>query len=151
MPGLWSISVGNGGGGGDSATPYFRAGIAGNGDPVESHGLLGSIQPSPFALSTGVVNGATFTADALAPNTWVTVQGGALSATTRAWATADFANNQLPTKLNGVGVTINGEPAYVEFVSPSQLNVLVPSDLPAAAVQVQNTDRSSQRRCIEAQ
>ena len=140
MPGLWSINFGNGGRGGDSATLYFTAGIAGNGDPVESHGLLGSIQPSPFALSTGVVNGATFTADALAPNTWVTVQGGALSATTRAWATADFANNQLPTKLNGVGVTINGEPAYVEFVSPSQLNVLVPADLPAAAVQVQVTN-----------
>jgi uncharacterized protein (TIGR03118 family) len=140
IPGLWSINFGNGGRGGDSATLYFTAGIAGNGDPIESHGLLGSIQPAPFALSTGVVNGATFTADALAPNTWVTVQGGALSATTRAWATADFANNQLPTKLNGVGVTINGEPAYIEFVSPSQLNVLVPVDLPAAAVQVQLTN-----------
>ena len=140
MPGLWSINFGNGGRGGDSATLYFTAGIAGNGDPIESHGLLGSIQPMPFALSTGVVNGASFTADALAPNTWVTVQGGALSATTRAWTTSDFGNNQLPTKLNGVGVTINGEPAYIEFVSPSQLNVLVPADLPPAAVQVQITN-----------
>jgi uncharacterized protein (TIGR03118 family) len=137
MPGLWSINFGNGGRGGDSATLYFTAGIAGNGDPIESHGLLGSIQPAPSALSTGIVNGATFTADALAPNTWITIKGGALSATTRAWAAADFVNNQLPTSLNGVGVMINQEPAYIEFVSPSQLNVLVPADLPAAAVQVQ--------------
>lgn len=140
MPGLWSINFGNGGRGGDSATLYFTAGIAGNGDAIESHGLLGSIQPAPSALSTGIVNGASFAADALAPNTWITIKGGALSATTRAWAAGDFVNNQLPTSLNGVGVMINQEPAYIEFVSPSQLNILVPADLPAAAVQVELTN-----------
>ena len=49
-PGLWSINFGNGGRGGDSATLYFTAGIAGNGDPIYSYGLLGSIQPSIRAI-----------------------------------------------------------------------------------------------------
>jgi uncharacterized protein (TIGR03437 family) len=150
MPGLWSINFGNGGRGGDSATLYFTAGIAGNGDPIESHGLLGSIQPAPFAQTAGVVNGATFTADSLAANTWVTIRGGALSATTRAWVAADFVNNQLPTQLDGVGATINGEPAYVAFVSPSQLNLLVPIDLPAAPVQIQVTNNGLKSSVIAA-
>lgn len=137
MPGLWSINFGNGGRGGDSATLYFTAGIAANGDPIESHGLFGSIQPAPFAQTTGVVNGATFTADGLAPNTWVTIRGGALSATTRAWGATDFVNNRLPAQLDGVSAAINGEPAYVSLVSPSQLNLLIPADLPPSAVQIQ--------------
>lgn len=150
MPGLWSINFGNGGRGGDLATLYFTAGISGNGDPIESHGLLGSIQPAPFAQTAGIVNGATFTADALAPNTWVTIRGGALSATTRAWVAADFVNNQLPTQLDGVGATINGEPAYVAFVSPSQLNLLVPADLPPASVQIQLTNNGLKSPVIAA-
>jgi uncharacterized protein (TIGR03437 family) len=35
---------------------------------------------------------------------------------------------------------MNGEAAYVEFVSPTQLNVLVPADLPAGSTQIQVTN-----------
>ena len=40
IPGLWTLKVGNGNGGGDANTVYFTAGI---GD--ESHGLFGSLTP----------------------------------------------------------------------------------------------------------
>ena len=43
IPGLWGLQFGNGHNGGDANTLYFAAGIA-NGDNVEDHGLLGSIQ-----------------------------------------------------------------------------------------------------------
>jgi len=150
IPGLWSINFGNGGKGGDAATLYFTAGIPGNGDPVESHGLFGSIQPAPFVQTAGILNGATLAAGAIAANTWVSIKGGALSATTRTWAAADITNGGLPAQLDGVGVTMNGESAYMEFVSPSQLNFLVPADLPAGTAQIQVTNNGLKSAVITA-
>jgi uncharacterized protein (TIGR03118 family) len=139
IPGLWSLEFGNGGRS-DAATLYFTAGIPGPfGEPAESHGLFGSIQPSPVFQSTGVTNAAAASA-ALAPNSYVAITGGALSATSRTWNAGDFAGNKLPASLNGVSVTVNGEPAYVEFVSATQLDVLLPADLAPGPVQVQTTN-----------
>ena len=136
-PGLWSLLFGNGGNGGDKSTLYFTAGIAGpNGEPVESHGLFGSIQSSPNFTTAGVLNGASFSS-AIAPNTWVTIKGGALSATDRSWGTADFNGSLLPTQLDNVSVTINGEPGFVSFISPSQINFLTPADLAPGPVTIQ--------------
>jgi len=139
IPGLWSLEFGNGASS-DAATLYFTAGIPGPfGEDAESHGLLGSIQPSPVFQPTGVTNAAASSAG-LAPNTFVSITGGALSATSRTWNNGDFAGNKLPTSINGVSATVNGEPAYVEFVSSTQLNVLLPVDLPSGQAQVQTVN-----------
>jgi uncharacterized protein (TIGR03437 family) len=45
----------------------------------------------------------------------------------------------LPTSLEGVSVTINGLPAYVEYISSTQINVLAPDDATTGPVQVQVT------------
>jgi uncharacterized protein (TIGR03118 family) len=142
IPGLWSINFGNGGSGGDKSTLYFTAGIGGpNGEPVTTHGLFGSIQSTPNFTTTDVLNGASFSAtSALAPNTWVTIKGGALSETTRSWQTSDFNGSQLPTQLDNVSVTVNGEPAYVSYISPDQINFLAPADLAPGPVQIQVTN-----------
>jgi len=137
IPGLWSINFGNGGRGGDAATLYFTAGIPGPyGEAVESHGLLGSIQPPPEFQSAMVVNAAASTA-ALAANTFVSIEGGALSAITRNANSADFAGTKLPTSLSGVSVTANGEAAFVTYISPTQINALLPADLQPGAVKIQ--------------
>ena len=61
LPGLWSLNFGNGGNGGDKATLYFTSGPGGpNGDPLESHGLFGSVQGPPSFVTSGVFNGASF-------------------------------------------------------------------------------------------
>ena len=137
IPGLWSTNFGNTGKAVDTNTLYFTAGIGGgpNNDPIQSHGLLGSIQAAPSFTSAGVINSAGLTA-AIAPNTWVAVKGGALAATTRSWQAADFIENRLPTQLDGVGVTINGAPAYIDYVSPTQVNFLVPARRPVATVPI---------------
>jgi uncharacterized protein (TIGR03118 family) len=137
IPGLWSIAFGNGGRGGDAATLYFTAGIPGPlGEKTESHGLFGSIQPPPEFQQASVVNAAASTA-ALAPNTFVSILGGALSAITRNAGSSDFVANKLPTTLSGVSVTANGESAFVTYVSPTQINVLLPADLQPGAVKIQ--------------
>ena len=139
IPGIWSINFGNGGKGGDTSTLYFTAGISGYGEPVESHGLFGSIQPAPSFQTSGVVNGASFTA-AIASNSWVSIKGGALSATTRSWASSDFSGDTLPTQLDGVGVTVNGEAAPVSYISPTQINILIPGTITPGPLQLVATN-----------
>jgi uncharacterized protein (TIGR03437 family) len=87
---------------------------------------------------TAVENGASFQAG-FASATWVTIVGTNLSQTTRVWQNSDFVGSALPASLSGVSVTINGKPAYVEYISPTQINVLAPDDPAVGAVQVQVT------------
>jgi len=137
IPGLWSLNFGNGGNGGDKSTLYFTAGISGpNGSPIESHGLFGSIQATPSFQTSGVQNGASFSTT-IGANTWTSIKGGGLSATTRNWQTADFTGTKLPTSLDNVSVTVNGEAAYVSFISPAQINFLMPTDIAPGPAQIQ--------------
>ncbi|HMC61207.1 MAG TPA: TIGR03118 family protein, partial [Candidatus Solibacter sp.] len=128
IQGLWSLLLGNGGSGGDKDAIYFTAG-PGN----EKHGLLGSITANPNVLSTGVTNAAQGVGG-IAANTFVTIKGTDLTATKRTWATADFGTSgkALPISLDGVSVTVNGEAAFISYISPVQINVLTPTDLPAS-------------------
>jgi uncharacterized protein (TIGR03118 family) len=130
IPGLWSLNFGNGSKS-DAATLYFTSGPNG-----ESDGLMGSVQAAPAFTSAGIVNGASFSG-AIAPNTWASIlKGGGLSATTRGWVATDFIGTVLPTQLNGVSVTVNGEPAAVSYISPTQVNFLVPPDIQSGAAQI---------------
>ncbi|MBZ5594315.1 MAG: IPT/TIG domain-containing protein [Acidobacteriia bacterium] len=96
-----------------------------------------NIMATPVTISA-VVNGASFLPD-IASGTWITIQGSGLSSTTRTWTTADFQGTQLPTHMDGVSVTVNGKPAYLYYISRTQLNVLVPDDPITGQVQVQVT------------
>jgi len=60
-------------------------------------------------------------------------------------------NGQLPTTLQGVSVTIDGKPAYVEYISPTQINVLAPDDTTTGSVVVQVTADSQQSNSLSAQ
>jgi uncharacterized protein (TIGR03437 family) len=93
---------------------------------------------APVLNITSVTNGASFQ-NGFASATWVSIFGANLSQTTRLWQDSDFVNGLLPTSLSGVSVTINGLPAYVEYISPTQVNVLAPDDAMVGTVQVQVT------------
>ena len=138
--GLWALTFGNGGSGGDKDTLYFTAGPGG-----QKHGLLGSISANPNVVSA--LNAAQLTGG-IAANTYVTIKGNNLAATKRSWAAADFgaAGKTLPVSLDGVSVTLNGEPAYISYISPVQINLLTPADLPSAGrvtIQVSNNTLTS--------
>ena len=78
-----------------------------------------------IAKTAGVVNGASFQAGICA-GSWVTIQGTKLANSSRTWRTSEIVNGKLPTQLDGVNVQINGKPAYVEYISPTQINVQSP-------------------------
>jgi uncharacterized protein (TIGR03437 family) len=99
---------------------------------------------------TAVSNSASFQGG-FASATWVSIFGTDLSQTTRAWQSSDFVNGLLPTYLDGVSVTINGLAAYVEYISPGQINVLAPDDAASGAVQVQVTTAQGKSNSFTAQ
>jgi uncharacterized protein (TIGR03437 family) len=103
----------------------------------------GSVAPS--ISSGGIVNGAGYQST-IAPGSWVVISGTNLSSTTRAWNAGDFTNNGTtePQKLDDVTVSMGGLPAYVYYVSPTQINVQAPSLPPGpASVTVSNANGTS--------
>lgn len=131
ISGLWALAVGNGGNGGYPDAIYFTAGPGG-----EAHGLLGVLQAAPaIATSSGVLNAASYTAT-IAPGGFVDVAGINLAPTTRTWTSADFVGGKLPTSLTGVSATVNGKPAYINYISPNQIDLIPAGDTTQGSVQV---------------
>ncbi|MCU1260688.1 MAG: intradiol ring-cleavage dioxygenase, partial [Bryobacterales bacterium] len=80
----------------------------------------------PVITSGGVVNAAGFQVG-VAPGAWTTIFGQNLASANHALTSADLVSGNLPTTLAGVSVQIDGNSAFVDYVSPTQLNVQAPS------------------------
>jgi uncharacterized protein (TIGR03437 family) len=118
-------------------------------DPHSSiFGAAGSpvgLAPDPLITATPkitVVANAEGGVATIAPNTWVEILGSNLDPTgdTRTWGNSDFLGDQLPTSLDGLSVTVNGVPAYVYYISPTQVNILTPPNAISGSVPVQVSD-----------
>ena len=95
--------------------------------------VFGVTQPTISAvISAGAFGGSS----AVAPGTWVEIYGSKLSSTTRPWTTADFTGNSAPTSLDGVTVTIGGQAAFIEYISPGQVNAQLPSNIGPGSLQL---------------
>jgi uncharacterized protein (TIGR03437 family) len=97
-----------------------------------------------------VVNGASFK-PGIAANAFVSIEGSGLSATSRGWAPSDFNGTQLPTSLDGVSVTINNKPAFVQYISPTLVNVISPVDTSVGPVAVILTNNGVASNTMTAQ
>ncbi len=102
-----------------------------------------AVRPNPPAIdSDGVVNGASFQ-PGVVPDSWMTITGTSLASRTDDWSNS-VVNGNLPTTLDGIKVSVGGKPAYICYVSPTQLNVLAPDVLPGpVTVTVTNADGAS--------
>jgi uncharacterized protein (TIGR03437 family) len=90
---------------------------------------------SPAVTISNVQNGATFQTT-LAPSTYASIFGQNLSTTNpgRGWTAADFNMNadgtlDMPTSLDGTSVTIGGAAAYINYISPIQINIITPPNV----------------------
>jgi uncharacterized protein (TIGR03437 family) len=89
--------------------------------------------PQPSITTGGVIIPAAFgAAQVAAPGAFIEIYGDNLAgAVSRGWDVAkDFTNGRAPTSLEGVSVTVNGQPTYISYVSPTQLNVQIPPNVP---------------------
>ena len=86
----------------------------------------------PAISAGGIVTAGNFGAfPAAAGGTFIEIYGTNLAGTSREWSGADFVNGNAPTVLDDVSVTVGGQPAYVYYVSPGQVNVQVPAGVPS--------------------
>ena len=94
--------------------------------------------PAPgFGPVISSVTTASGESSIISPNTWVEITGTSLGLPeSRTWQNSDFVNGQMPTSLDGISVSMNGESAYVYYIGPDQINVLTPPDLATGPVQV---------------
>jgi uncharacterized protein (TIGR03437 family) len=60
-------------------------------------------------------------------NMYVTLYGSNLASVTQAWDQS-FTGANAPTSLGGVTVTVNNIPAFIQYVSPTQININTPDD-----------------------
>jgi uncharacterized protein (TIGR03437 family) len=96
-------------------------------------GLMVPVASDPVIAA---VTNAASSAVGIVSGSWVSIYGRNLSATRREWTEDDFVYDWLPTELSGVTVSINGAPAAVGFISPTQLNVIAPDGLATGPAEV---------------
>ncbi len=91
-----------------------------------SRTFTATARPAPLVPQGAVVNAASYTA-AISAGSLVSIFGTGL-----AGGTAQAGAVPLPTTLASTQVLFNGQPAPLFFVSPGQINALVPFELAAA-------------------
>ena len=84
----------------------------------------------PTISAGGVVSASDFGEfTSVSPGSWIEIYGSNLAVDTRSWTGSDFNGVNAPTSLDGTSVMIGGQAAFVDFISPGQVNALVPSNV----------------------
>lgn len=100
-------------------------------------GVLPSISPN------GVASASAFGGfSSVAPGSFIEIYGSSLATDSRNWGGSDFTGVNAPTSLDGTSVSIGGQQAFVAYISPGQVNALVPSNVPTGLQQVTVTNAS---------
>ena len=71
---------------------------------------------------------------------WLEIKGTNLATGARLWAGSDFQGSNAPTSLDGTHVTVSGKPAFVYYISGTQVNVQAPADAAIGSVPVTVTN-----------
>ncbi|MBI1357990.1 MAG: hypothetical protein GC160_26950 [Acidobacteria bacterium] len=120
------------------AWPQTAARVASGADALRQGG-----NRTKKASISSVVQGASF-GDAISSGSWVTIFGTDLAQQTRLWRDDEIVEGQLPSALDGIRVVVNGVPASIYFISPSQINIQAPdlSALGPVTVEILQNDIS---------
>lgn len=116
---LLNVAVGGGWPGYPDATTVFPQTM--QVDYVRVYKATAAAKPAVAA----VVNGASFQ-PGIAPGSWFTIGGTDLAANSRSWRADEIVSGALPTQLDGTQVLVNGQPAFVSYISPTQVNAQAP-------------------------
>jgi uncharacterized protein (TIGR03437 family) len=96
----------------------------------------------PVITPGGIVSASAFGGfAAIAPGSWIEIYGNDLTASAALqWSGSNFTNGVGPTQLGDVTVSIGGKAAFIDYISPSQVNALVPSNAPVGPVEITVTN-----------
>jgi len=99
-----------------------------------SAGVWGQSGP-PAISSTNAVIPVWRGNSAFGSNMYVSIYGSNLASVTQSW-TNSFSGSTAPTSLGGVSVTVNNILAFIQYVSPTQINIATPDDTATGSVNV---------------
>ncbi|MBN8729649.1 MAG: IPT/TIG domain-containing protein [Acidobacteria bacterium] len=127
---------------------FYVAGNAANGNGTESGDRIftrnytltpqAATSEQPQIRQTQPVLQAFLGGARLSPGTWLEIYGSNFSAVTKDWGGLFTENGtKAPTSIDGVSVNIDGKPATMFFLSPSQINVQAPDTIGLGTVQVE--------------
>jgi uncharacterized protein (TIGR03437 family) len=91
----------------------------------------GAANPNPPSINPGGINPLYSSATTIQPGAWAQMYGTNLGPSGVTLWKGDFA-----ATLGGITVTVNGKPASLYFVSPTQLNFQAPDDTATGSVPV---------------
>jgi uncharacterized protein (TIGR03437 family) len=124
---------------------FYIAADAGSGLPPSEdndhiYSTTYTVSPSTSATAPQIACGGVVTAAAFggfaaaAAGSWIEIYGSNLGPSTGyQWQGSDFSGNNAPTKLQGVSVSINGQAAFLDYVSATQVNAQVPNGVGTGA------------------
>jgi uncharacterized protein (TIGR03437 family) len=92
--------------------------------------FLTASPPPPPAIATNGIVPVYSNVSTIQQGEWISIYGTNLAGTATVW------NGDFPLSLGGTSVLIDGKPAYLWFVSPTQLNVQVPTDTTTGPISV---------------
>jgi uncharacterized protein (TIGR03437 family) len=93
--------------------------------------------PAPAVSSGGIVSASAFGGFTdVSPGSWIEIYGSNLASDTRSWESSDFNGANAPTSLDGTSVSVGGQAAFVDFISPGQVNALIPSNVATGPQQI---------------
>src|ERR1035438_6687870 len=97
--------------------------------PVMAALLAGAaLGEAPAYTSDKIVNASDYSSGPFAPNSVLTIFGANLAWDTRQLAETDIVNDTLPTTLGSVAVYIDNWPVPLIYVSPTQINFIIPGN-----------------------
>jgi uncharacterized protein (TIGR03437 family) len=104
--------------------------------------ILAAPSGPPVITAGGIVSAGAFGGfTTIAPGSWIEIYGTNLTASPALqWAGSNFTNGVAPTQLGDVTVTVGGTSAYIDYISPGQVNALVSSSAPVGATEITVTN-----------
>jgi len=134
--------------------PRILSGAVVNSDTANNSEIyITATPPRPASGVLTVLNGASFgkepsTSKAVAPDSIAVATGGALANATQ--QSQKLPNGIFPTNVGGTTVTVNGRAAQIFFVSPGQVNFLVPpqTEIGTADVAITNSENFTSRGIV---
>ena len=83
---------------------------------------------APAYTAASVVNASDYAPGPFAPNSVLSVFGANLAWYTQGLMSSNISNSALPTQLGNIEVFVDNWPAPLLYVSPAQVNFLIPSN-----------------------
>lgn len=95
------------------------------------------LPPAPAVDSGGIVSASAFGGfTSVSPGSWIEIYGSNLASDMRSWDSSDFNGASAPTTLDGTSVSVGGQAAFIDFISPGQVNALIPSNVATGPQQI---------------